>query len=68
VVKAGTDFLVFVPHATYAGSCAFWCNALMCSDQRSPDLHKSRYSGSFNSLGDTRIQAGTKKLALVLFW
>jgi hypothetical protein len=28
VIKADTDLLVLVPHATCAGLCAFCCNAL----------------------------------------
>ncbi len=35
-IKADTDLFVLVPHATCAGLCAFDCNALMHSNQRSP--------------------------------
>ncbi len=54
-VKADTDLLVLVPHAACAGLCAFCCNTLMRSDQRSPDSHKFSCGGSFNSSTDWAI-------------
>ncbi len=54
-IKADIDHFVLVPHAPCAGLCAFCCNALTHSNQRSPDSRKIRCGVSFNSSIDLAI-------------
>ncbi len=65
VIKADTDLFVLVPHATCAGLCAFYCNALTRSNQRSPNSHKFRRGGSFNSSTDWAID-GSEIITVVV--
>ncbi len=63
-IKADMACRGHVPHVTYADSFAFCCNALICSDQRSPDSRKFRRDGSFNSSTDRAVD-GSEMFACV---
>ncbi len=65
VIKADMDLFILVPHATCAGLCDYCCNALMHSDQRSPNSRKFRRGGSFNSSTDWGIN-GSDIVAVVV--